>query len=335
MSPAHRMDRLRFLETERELRLIPGATIQLAPGVIGTEVGLQVEATGEVYRATEAGMGILRRIAGGVRVRDLLDLLIGQYCVDPARATDDLCAFIGELDRQQLVSIDQSYLLEAVARLRRMYELTGLVLGLGLPPARARYPRRRYPASPRHILRACLESQQATIAVSLVVPAVFLSLNTVRNIELGAAPLDFNADWPPAALAFYLYALAATSAVHEFGHYLLARWLGIPVWSVFSQFGRSGITLGTNSARRSALLAVVLAGPLAVCLTMALVALCIWVAAPFSGFIRLLLCLLPATIAAIHLYSLLPFSSDGRLIVKISRAGGGHYRVSEVKAEPR
>jgi hypothetical protein len=272
---------------------------------------------------------MLHGIAAESRLDDLIDFLGDEYGVAPDRAINDTCSFIAELDRQQLISTDQSYLQEVVARLRRMYERAAFFIGFGMPPTPARYPRRRYPASPRYIVQACLESQTAAFGAAVVISAALFMLITIRDVKLGIPVLDFSADWPLAALACYLYGLAASSTVHEFGHYLVAGWLRIPVWSIFSRFGRAGITFGRNSARGPALLAVFLAGPLAVWLTMTLVVFGIWFLAPFTSFIRFLLCLLPTAIAATHLYSLLPFSSDGREIVRIIRGSRRRHGVSD------
>jgi hypothetical protein len=299
---------------QRDLFLLDSARVFLAPGVAVTRTGLKDSRSGDACTLSALGRHIVPQLETGVTIKALIRSIRRTYDIEERTVRADLQQFFTVLSSAQLLSIQQSYLGELGARIRRRAS------SLLRRPARAlqagrRSPYRRYPATPAGILKGSLKAHQPTMAVGVVLagaiqPLVFLPL--IRRGELPSLRMAFFAVQP---LMVYVGLLVASVILHEFIHYWVARQLAVRLKSVYVGPGVVGITQLDDGSGRNGIVSA--AGPIGTVLVLIWLALLVpqlHLGYPFTGIAAPVLCL---AVAVIHLFGLTPLTSDGKQFWKL------------------
>jgi hypothetical protein len=280
----------------RDLFLIDSARLSLAPGVVVEDTGLRDLHTGGTFRLNALGRWIAPQLKAGITVNALLRSITQKYEIGQDEVRRDLQRFISVLHSEQLLSIRQSYLSEAAARVwaRRW----------------GRSPYRRYPATPLNILAGSLRAQLPVVVIGLILvvaiqPLVFLPL--LWQGSLPSRGMELQAALP---LIAYGGLLAGSITLHELIHFWTAKRLGVQLKSVYVGPGRIGITqLHAGSPKNEMVSAAGPAGTVLVMLALALVLPQLHLSYPFAGVAASMLC---GAVAVVHLFGLTPWTSDGK-----------------------
>lgn len=287
------------------LVLIDSARMTLAPGVVVEDTGLRDLHTGGTFTLNPLGRWIAPQLKAGITVKALLRSITQKYEIGQDEVRRDLQGFISVLHSQQLLSIRQSYLGEAAARVRAR--------------RRGRSPYRRYPATPVNIVAGSLRAQLPLVAIGLILaiaiqPLVFLPL--LRRGSLPSSGMELQAALP---LIAYGGLLAGSITLHELIHFWTARRLGVPLKSVYVGPGRIGITqLHAGWPKNEIVSAAGPAGTVLVLLALALLLPQLHLSYPFAGVAASMLC---GAVAVVHLFGLTPWTSDGKQFWKLIGRG--------------
>jgi hypothetical protein len=244
------------------------------------------------------------------------EILVGtlRKCGAPEDAADaDLTKFVGSLDEQRLVSVDQSPVREALFRLRYLGLWTLSVILLADTSALAyRHPSKRYPPSYGALVEACARAHTVNFLAGLSAAYALTTFTAVRSGLLSYTYRAYLATlW--IILVFFL-GLMASGVVHEIGHLASARRLKAEVTSVFARTGAAGVTFATDNIRHRRIIAMAGSGA---ALFVQLAAFSATFLIPsISGYESLptLLRTCCVLFAVLQLWELLPFSEDGRIL---------------------
>jgi hypothetical protein len=297
-----------------------GAAVALAPGVT-VQAGYLRDAAGREYPVDAYGEIVAKSCREGVTTRELAQAMAYLSAAPVAQVEESLFAFVLRLHALRLLSIHQSFAREW-ARDLAVWPFDAIVMlaTRSLAPTRLA-SRRIYAPAPANVVRAVVEGL-TYLTASAVVMALVAVVATDFSIPLTPA---FTAD-RSALLALITTVVAllilASAIVHELGHLLVARLLGVPVVGVQVRRGAASVLLAPGPKDR--MQAVIVAGPFAGATFAAICGALLlglfepgWQLAAIDN-VRLSIGCVTLVIAAWHLFSLLPIFGDGRAL----RAGG-------------
>jgi len=304
--------------SQARLPLLPTDRVGLARGVARTRHGLHDVLAGSRYQLNPSGRRALQ-LMEGASLGEAALAMARTFGIPPRQAEADLGALVAELDEHALLEIRR--LRGAFWRLAardlaaglRARDWLGLALCEWLP---LRSPARRRPATVVGIFQACAQGFGASLlGVAL---AVTLALGVIQ----AASPAPDQGAWlhgwlvvvkPAAVLVLFLL----LAVIHELGHLLSLRLLGIgSVRVVARRFDVGLLHLRLSGA---ALWLLATSGPL----TAAGAGLSIAYVVANHPVLAIGLhpadAVLPLLLAGLHLLSLAPFGSDGRLLRGLGR----------------
>ena len=291
-----------------------GDHLQLERHVHLTEQGAQDTLTGRALTVNATAHTVLALLADGGRYGELADRYAEAFVLDASTARSEVRAVATALDAAALLVVTPS-------RLGRLHPST-------LLPAAQRVatlewfqpPARRYPATLRGLLTGTARSARVTLWGSSIAGLLLLcmliavsrSAVSLEGAVLTTEELEraFSFAASPVLLAAVLL---AQLAAHEGGHLLTARRSGANAFLV-TRGMRIYVAHDAHEPRLVRRIAVVgpLGGVLAALLTAAVLPL-----SPLPPMVVLAV----AAMALPHLWSLLPWSSDGRAIWARPTAG--------------
>jgi Coenzyme PQQ synthesis protein D (PqqD) len=278
------------------LLLIDSARLSLAPGVVVEDHGLRDLQTGGTFTLNRLGQAIAQQLQAGVTYRALLHSITQTHAIGQDQVRRDVQAFITLLHAQHLLSIRQSYLAEAIARLRAR--------------RRGRSPYRRYPATPFNVLAGSLRAQLPLAAIGLFLAVVLQPLVFLPQLRQGTLPSRGMALQATLPLIAYGAILAGSISLHELIHLWTARRLGVPLKSVYVGPGRIGITqLEADSPKNEIVSTAGPAGTVLILIALAVALPQFHLGYPFAGVSASLLF---GAVAVVHLFGLTPWTGDGK-----------------------
>ena len=303
------------LRLDQPTWVLPGAAYHLAPGVRIVPGGLADEA-GHVYPLNEVGRLLCRIGREPTDIDTLVDGLAERSQRPVPDVRTELVGFLSALGSRGLLSIHQSFARETwlVARQLPMLLLASRIDRSLLRGTR--FPLRRYAATPRALVRGCLEAHQSVLWIGVLV-CLALALTRSRIETLNRVTADTGPALLLVVLGFFLL-VPVTAMAHEFGHVYAAARLGVACSGCYVRRGVAGVTYPT--ARRGAAVLITLAGPLSGIASVVLVG-CVWMLAkPFwilAGIDQLGLSVLVAlaALALMQALALTPITRDGRTIL--------------------
>jgi hypothetical protein len=287
-----------------------GATIALAPAVRMVDACLEDEISGHRYPVAGAGSDILKRLAEGTPVGEVVTSIARNYDVPSSLVAGDLESFLIELDGQALISTRQSYL----AGVRAFFHALSVAVPspldlLMVDTSGLGQPARRYPPSLLSVVRACIEAQTLLYATALCLIMAAVAVKLIVAWEQQSASLDvaiYAAARPVLAIAIF----ALLFICHESGHLFALRALHMQPRSVASKMWAVGITY--VAGRPFQMLIVALAGPLSAFVVAMALALFLSDHPLMSlggGNLEVSYVIL---FGLLHLWSLRPWAQDGR-----------------------
>jgi hypothetical protein len=292
------------------LELVPADRVGLALGV-GVDRGGLTDALAERrYRLNAVGRDVVRQLTARPTLWSVAGRMSDRYGIEPQLAWHDLVALVDQLDEQALVVVRR----DPATRLRCWWReivqlfITGQFLSLltfewvsqGRPPARRR------PASVFGLVAASAH-------VYVLFLAGLLLLGVSGSVAVAAIGGDLATIAAPLIRALAMCTVFLGLAVlHEGGHVLAARLLGLRTYYVVSRGWALGVARDADDGWRSRV--VSLAGPLGAFAVGAALAMVIlderWAALGLQP----LDAMIPASLAAFHIISLTPWATDGRLL---------------------
>lgn len=302
------------MESRRDrtgLLLLDSAVLHLAPSVVIEDGGLREVSSEDFYALNPLGRRVALDLEHGIVFRALVRSISQEFHISLAQARGDLQLFVSRLDREQLLSVEQSFVAEFLFRLRRRgAAVFGLSHGSSDPGRRS--PSRRYPATARSILVASLKAHQPTALIAFFILLAIEPLIFLPTLIHGSVPSLRMALLAAEPLLAYAALLAVSMVLHELIHYWVARQLRVPLKSVFVAPGRIGITQVSLRPPDNAIVSG--AGPAGTVVVMILLGLLmplLQLGYPFSGIAGPLFC---GAVAVVHLFGLTPLTKDGQSV---------------------
>jgi hypothetical protein len=292
-------------------RTVDGAAlIALAPGVSLARGRVEDQITGHRYPLEGVGAEVLRELVKGRMLAEVESSVVRRYSVSLEKVAGDLGYFLGELDRQGLISVRQSPLAGLRAFVRALIAAAPSPLALLMvDTSTLAQPAKRYPPTLAWVVLACLEAQSLLFIAALGVIAVAVGAKLALAWQLQSASmyLAVSASAGP-VLALLVFAVLFIS--HEAGHLLAVRALGMKPRSVACRIG--GVGISYLPGRPLQMLLVALAGPL----TAFTLAIGLAVGLSFHPIPELGVGKLDVSyiilFGMLHLWSLRPWAADGR-----------------------
>ena len=250
---------------------------------------------------TTAGV-VLARVAetDGTSVADLVKTVTCAFDVDVATASADVKKLVTELNSQALVNLDGS--LRARLRTGWVRDEFWAVLA-GTPPT---LPTVRTSASVPRLVAAMLSRLAAPLAIAIMLVMTVMSVGIVKFGAPDASDV-LTVSAPLVVLLFF----ASSTIGHEVAHLLVVRLTNGHPLHVLAALGSARLVYQPRGRTSRA---VAIAGPIAGLLTLgATMALVLWLFE--RSHVSFTLPMLLGLAAALpHLWSLLPWSADGRQI---------------------
>jgi hypothetical protein len=293
------------------LVVFDASVARLAPGVELKAGRLHDGFSSDGHRLNGAGAVIAEQLAAGTTVGSLRSAVDPAEEVDDERVQADVARFVSELDAHRLISVEQSFVAEGLARLRSGIRSLYWLLIFSLPPAPARYPNRRYPPTTAGILRGCARAHLPTLWLGplLAVMAVLIDL---LHSSVTVAPFGGRALLVAVAFTFvYVMLMPISAAVHELAHAYAARNMGLRVRSTFVRMFIVGLSHDSGTAGEN--LRVALAGPAAALAFLTAIGTTM-ILVPVAFVVKGTAVFVCFIVAVQHVASLTPLTREGRMI---------------------
>jgi len=289
--------------------------VQLEPHVEMTGDGAIDQLSGRHIQMNETGRAVLELLARGGRVGRIVELFASQFDVDHHTAKQDVAAVLTTLDAAALLRTRPSVPRRLHPALLGETAKRLLALEWFHPPAR------RYPPTTRGLFAATLRSARLTLVTAAAAATTLLGLlHLVARAPESLQGSVVVRDEIDRALTFAVLPLVLAVllvlqiAAHEGAHLGCARRCGAAAFVVVRGL-RIYVVHDETDPATGRLIALV--GPLAgVGITLATLITLSLTAAPE------LLVVAVATTLVPHLWSALPWSSDGRIIWNASERPG-------------
>ncbi|CCE74445.1 hypothetical protein CMN_00481 [Clavibacter nebraskensis NCPPB 2581] len=286
------------------------------------ETGCVRDVMGRAHPVDGYGELIAKNCRVAVASRELTSVMAELSGTPAEQVETALLHYAQQLHSRNLISVHQSFLVELYWEF--VLWPTDLMLLLGtrrMPPPRFS-SRRIYPSTVLHLARAVVESFSFLTVASLCLTFVVIAATLILDPLVPRLDIERSGVLALVAASATLLVLLA-AFVHEMGHLLACRLLGIPVLGIQARRGATSVLM--PRARGRQLRAAVLAGPAAgalFCMASAAVALGIpspgWQFATIDN-VRLSLGLVSLLIGVAQLVSLLPLAGDGRALRDLGR----------------
>lgn len=293
------------------LVIFDSSVARLAPGVEWNAGRLRDAFNSDGHDLNGSGAVIAEQLVSGTTVGSL------RHAVDPAGEMDtervqaDVAGFVSELDAHRLISVEQSFVEEGLARLRSgVRSLYGLLV-LAIPPTPPKYPNRRYPATTTGILRGCARAHLPTLWLGPLLAIVAVLIDFAHS-SLTTAPFGGRALLVAIAFTFvYVILMPISAAVHELAHAYAARRMGLRVRCTFVRMFIVGLSHDSGTAVANVVVAV--AGPAAALTFVGAIGTAI-IVAPVAFVVKGAAVFVCFIVALQHTASLTPLTREGRMI---------------------
>jgi hypothetical protein len=300
------------------------AVVALAPEVRLVRGRVEDRITGNRYPLKGVGAEVLRELVKGTQVAEVESAIAQRYRVPPEEVARDVADFLGALDGQALISVRQSPLAGLRAFVRALAAAAPSPLALlTVDTSVLSQPAKRYPATLRWVVLACLEAQSVFLAAALAVIVAAVGAKVVLAWLQDSASLYVAAGAATGpVLALIVFTLLFIS--HEAGHLLAVRALGMKPRSVACRTWAVGVSYVPGTPVQ--MLIAALAGPIAA--FMVAMALAIGLSLhpiPQLGVGRLDVSYI-ILFGMLHLWSLRPWAADGSQVAGAAFALGAGLR---------
>jgi hypothetical protein len=286
------------------MRISNTSTIALPPGVTLTSAGLHDPVLSHTFRLNNSGHAVVAGLATGRCVGDQAAHIAAQFGLDRHRVEDDIATLIGELNGRSLVNVSTPRRLphppNMLTRAGRAAAATAILTGLAND---GRSRNRRFGSGVRGLLASLRTlSLLALIVGGLASGGILVAVASEPHQTLAASTVLYSCLLP----ALSALVLVVSVLAHELGHLTCLRALGHRRTAAIAHGWT--VSIAHDSLDRGRRL-VAFAGPAtAVLVCAAIAASTVAVGAPhFCAAVF-------ASIGVGHLYSLVPWSSDGRML---------------------
>ncbi len=281
------------------LELWPADRVRLAHDVVLTSDAMEDRATGRRIELVGAAREFVDALESEESLAHARERLVRTHGWDADVVWRDLLRFVDDLDQHALVQVthDRSAMLRPGVLALRLHRW--LTLDWSRPPAT------RWPATIPRVVLAVVRSNALGTTAAVVLSAILLLV----LVEQGVAGPDGTGKLAMAAVPVALFAvLLLGMAAHESGHLvaLRAHAPDRPYFVVVRGLRVSIAHAGLDPRRKAV---VALAGPLLGVVATACVALAVATVPSWRG-----LAMPIALTGLLHLYSLMPWAADGRMI---------------------
>ena len=295
--------------------LLPEASVALSPGV-AVEDGYLRDIDGRRYPLNRVGFMVCSIATVPVDLRIVIDE-ISELLSEPSESFElAIRTFVVDLHARGLMSIHQSFWTEAV---------DSLVLTAGsvrqspkniFDIFRGDFFFRRYPATTRGVLRACLEAHQLQTWLGVIVLVISLIAAVAGNQSVQS--IYFVVRMALVGVSFYFLAFFSAIYVHELGHLWAAKFTKSILYGTYAAPGMAGLSFKASTPLRS--LIVFACGPTTSLIYLGAVEFAIvfspnqfWNAGGIAA-IRLALGGAVLVTAIWQIFGFLPLTGDGRRI---------------------
>lgn len=302
----------------QRLRIDRTDRIGLLPGIVLGRAAVVDEHTDRSFPLAGLGHAVVNALDGTRPIGAVSDALADRYGADRHVVWLDVLAFLYQLDAQVLLRVEHA------DRLRRWRERAVLYLVLpavaladarDLVLGRSHPVSHRFRATPGGVARGCLAAQGPLLA-ALVLVSEIGALATYLGTSL-ASETQRRGLWALVLTPLLMVAVHLALMVgHELGHLGALRACGVRCRYVL----RRGFLVGIahDRARRGHERFVSLAGPLAAVALGALASALLAIGTWRQDHVPQVMTWFPLIVGCLHLVSLGPWSSDGRILLRPS-----------------